>query len=187
MLKLTGINLNLGCGTNKTSCCINVDLDLSFKPDLVFNLKHPFPIKSSSVDRVFLVHVIEHLEECLHYDLLSDIYRILKFGGLFFVSYPEFVRCAQNYIDNTRGKREFWKHTIFGRQAHKSDYHYSLMNTDDLVDLLQEIGFENIKYKEELDKEVYNTMLVCYKGNPKMNWEDVLRQEIFENGTNSNG
>lgn len=170
--------LNLGCGQNKIEGCINIDVEESVKPDLVADFRRNLPYTDNDIDTVYLFHVIEHIEECHHRNILEEIYRVLKPNGLFYISYPEFVKVAQNYIDNKRGLRDFWKKVIYGRQLYKSDYHVALMDTKYFVQLLEEVGFHEIRHKPEHIDD-FNTVIRCSKGNKPQNYEDLVKCSIF--------
>src|SRR6266850_2009134 len=64
------------------------------------------------------------------------------------------------------------------RKLYPGDYHVTPMLTSDLIILLTNIGFKEIKFGPE-ENEDYNTFLVCYKGNKARSHEDLLREEIF--------
>jgi predicted SAM-dependent methyltransferase len=179
MEPLQGLNLNLGCGKSRIEGCVHIDVEPSCEPDLVLDfVSNPLPYDDSSVDRVFLFHVIEHIPEVRHYALLKEIRRVLKPEGTFWVSYPEFKVCALNYISNHRGQREFWKNTIYGLQRYPSDFHVALMDTDAFRNLLTEIGFQNIEARPEKN-ETYNTIVQCSKGEPMNSYEDLLVREVI--------
>eukprot|EP00936_MAST-01D_sp_MAST-1D-sp1_P000373 g373.t1 len=57
------LRLNLGCGSRKLPGFINIDADASVSPDMVLDLDRvpKWPFNSSSVARVELRHVLEHL------------------------------------------------------------------------------------------------------------------------------
>lgn len=156
------MKLNLGCGNNKIKDFVNVDTESSLKPDILADFLQPLPFKDETASEVCLFHTIEHIPEHYHSFVLNEVWRVLKLGGVFYISYPEFTLCAQNYIDNFQGKREFWKKTIYGRQLYKTDAHVALMNTEEFRLLLHQIGFTGIQCKAETD-EPYNTVVKAVK------------------------
>lgn len=167
--------LNLACGQNKIPGCINVDkyTTCDLRADL-FEL----PFSFGSVDTVYLFHAIEHFEEPKQVQILTKIWNILKPNGRFVISYPEFTKVAQNYINNYKGQRDFWKMTIYGRQLHEGDYHLSLMDTQFFVPLLKQIGFVDIQVSTEKE-ETYNTVVKCRKGQMPPTLDDVYRKIIW--------
>ena len=92
--------VNLGCGTiyiNK-SHWINLDFNSESKSVIKANLIKKIPLKNNSVDFVYSSHFIEHLENEDLNDLLNEIFRVLKPGGIFRVSTPNFEYLVKEYI-----------------------------------------------------------------------------------------
>ena len=60
------LKLNLGCGNNKYDGFLNVD---KFgEPDIKWDLeKFPWPWEDNSVDEIRIIHVLEHLGDCLQF------------------------------------------------------------------------------------------------------------------------
>jgi len=78
--------LNLGCGLDHIPGGVNVDIDKRFKPDLVLDLEQPLPFEDSSFDLVIAYHIFEHIHNFKQ--LMSELWRILKPGGLLKVKVP---------------------------------------------------------------------------------------------------
>lgn len=172
------LNLNLACGDSKIKDCINIDLNLTLKPDLCANAKF-LPFKNESIDNIIFSHAIEHIPEIQHEELLFEFRRVLKASGELLISYPEFKKVAQNYIDNAQGRRDFWKATIYGLQRYAGDYHVALMDSDYFKDFLREVGFDVVKLYSE-PHQPFNTVILCTKVAPLPTYVDVLRKEVFE-------
>lgn len=170
------MTLNLACGNNSIKGCINVDKFVD-KCDIKCDITN-LPFKDGSVDTVFLFHAIEHFEELKQIDLLKHIWQKLKPEGRLVLSYPEFTKCAQNYINNYKGMRDFWKATIYGRQLNPGDYHYTLMDSVFFKDLLAQLGYKNITVQPE-PNEPYNTVVKCQKGNLPITQEALYRKIIW--------
>jgi SAM-dependent methyltransferase len=170
---------NFGCGQNKISGAVNVDIEPSVKPDQIMDFTKPLPVETATADRVYFFHVIEHLPASCHEKILREFCRILKPEGIFIISYPEFAVCARNWLDNYHGQRDFWQATIYGRQLYPSDFHVALMHTPDFVETLKIVGFSPYEVKREPD-EFWNTVIKCSKAlSPMPTYEDVLKKEIF--------
>jgi predicted SAM-dependent methyltransferase len=171
------MTLNLGCGTRKIEGCINVD---TFgKPDVCANILH-LPFKSETIDKIYLFHTIEHIEDIKHYDLFMEFRRILKDNGELIISYPEFTKCAQNFIENKNGDRVFWGRTIYGRQSYPGDYHVALMYTPWFKNFLRDVGFNDIKDFPE-PGEPYNTVIKCKKDIRPLSLVERYKRDIFAN------
>ena len=84
--------LNLGCGDAKMEGAINVDYADLPTADMNFDLeKFPYPFEDSSVDEVHLYFVLEHLVKQM--EVIAEIYRILKPGGMFYIRVPHASGC----------------------------------------------------------------------------------------------
>lgn len=169
--------LNLGSGATRLEGCVNVDL-LEGSDVVLDILQLGTRFEKNSVERVFLFHTIEHIPESKHHTLVSQIWDVLVPGGKFVCSYPEFKICAKHYIDNYKGLREFWKATIYGRQAHPGDFHVTLMDTPFFVDYLRQEGFVDITFCPER-QESYNTVVKAYKGKRLRTKEEIYREQLF--------
>jgi len=159
------LKLNLGCGKNKIAGAINIDIEESCKPDLVHNFViHPLPYEDGSVDVIYFFHTIEHIPKKYHHTLFRELARVLKVDGTIYISYPEFVVIAQNFIDNKHGVRASWENMIYGRQLYETDYHLALMHTPTFIEFLKEFGFTKIAAAPENEMEYYNTAVRAVKG-----------------------
>lgn len=172
------LRLNLACGSSKIDGYINIDVEPSCKPDLVRDfVKDGLPYKDNTVAEVLLFHAIEHIQKRLHKQILGEIFRVLRPGGRFLISYPEFLKCVDNWKKNYRGMKDFWEATIHGRQLYPSDYHICIMHTDDFKLVLKECGFGNIEIKPE-PSEPFNTMICAVKGTKFIPYEEMLKQDM---------
>lgn len=79
--------LDLGCGAQKQYPG-NLGLDLFPTPevDVLADVSRVLPFADESVDRVFLVHILEHLIDFL--PLVDEVHRILRPDGVAFVLSP---------------------------------------------------------------------------------------------------
>lgn len=170
--------LNLGCGDNKIPDCLNVDINESLHPDQVLDFTKSLSYADETFENVLFFHTIEHIPKKYHPFILSEIRRVLKKNGYFYCSYPEFKKCAQNYIDNHKGQREFWEATIYGRQRDKFDYHVALMDTEIFSNLLRDVGLEPVAAWPEPD-EPYYTIVRCLRSKPLKTYEEVILEEVY--------
>lgn len=165
---LQPVKLNLGCGGQKAEGYINVDL---YNParDLTCDLtKFPYPFKDCSASEIVMNHVIEHLSWRLTERVLEEVYRILTPGGMFKISYPDFLECARNFVENKQGQREWWKQTIYGMQIDDGQYHKAPIVTDEIVDLMRSVGLKTTDIHSE-ESGGYNKLLTAVKVEP-LNW-----------------
>lgn len=168
------MRLNIGSGSEKLEGYLNID-PYSDEADSKHNflLLGSYPYVNNSVEEIVMYHCIEHIQERNHITFLNEFYRLLEPGGYLLISFPEFSKCAKNYIENYKGQRAFWKATIYGRQLHTGDYHISLMNSDEFRILLMQAGFENIEIRDE-PGEFWNTVVRCRKGRKLATYEEIV-------------
>lgn len=92
-----GIRLNLGCGSDIREGWLNCDkYPLDDRVMFVDLEKLPLPWKDNTIECIFLKGVLEHL--CMNpADLMLEIHRILKLGGVFEVFLP-FLQPQVNHV-----------------------------------------------------------------------------------------
>ena len=78
--------LDIGCKHAKLGS-VNLDIDLSVKPDLVGDVCN-LPLKDASFGAVISSEVIEHLPEGRETEALKEINRVLKKGGILILTTP---------------------------------------------------------------------------------------------------
>ncbi|MBL7753938.1 MAG: class I SAM-dependent methyltransferase [Chitinophagaceae bacterium] len=131
---LNGMVVDLGCGTKPyrhlfTSCSNYLGLDIEVsgntdskaEVDIYYDGK-TFPMESDSVDHVFSSETFEHifnLEE-----ILQEIHRVLKPGGLLLATCPF-----------------FWP-------EHEKPYDFARYSSFGLMHLLKKNGFEIVQYRK---------------------------------------
>lgn len=168
------MKLNVCCGNNKIAGYHNIDGSKSNNPDEVVDLLTEFKDGYKDIEEILFFHAIEHFEEKYHPQIIAMFWNALRPEGMLYVSYPEFRKVALNYINNFQGKKDFWKAAIYGLQRYPGDYHVSLMDTLELVELLKSCGFKNIEWRSEPNEE-YNTILRCQKGEIPLGYEDMFK------------
>jgi SAM-dependent methyltransferase len=84
---LAPVCLDLGCGDQKQyPGNIGVDVRHARDVDVVADLTDGIPVPDRAVDRVFAVHVLEHLIDFL--PLVDECHRVLRPGGVLHVLSP---------------------------------------------------------------------------------------------------
>ncbi len=172
------MKLNLGCGMNKLKGFVNVDKEPSCKPDRLCDFVHGnLPYKAGTVEEVVLFHTIEHIQKRFHKQILGEVFRVLKPGGTFLVSYPDFEKCAMNWISNHKGQRDFWEKTIYGRQLFPADFHVCAMHTPSFKLMLLESGFETVKTSNEKHND-FNAIVRAVKSTAFVNYETLCEEDM---------
>lgn len=84
------VTLDLGCGTRKVTGSIGVDCHPLSGVDIICDLDHfPYPFASDSVDRVYLNHVLEHLDDPVR--ALAEVWRISRRNALVDIRVPHYT------------------------------------------------------------------------------------------------
>ena len=76
------MKLNLGCGFRKMPGYINIDNRPEVSPDLVCDLTKGIPYKDSSIEHVRAVDFLEHIPIGKTVQMIEEIYRVLRPGGM---------------------------------------------------------------------------------------------------------
>lgn len=87
--------INFGCGPVKPSGWLNIDNDATFNPDRL-SVK---TIRSNSVDYIVAHHSLQCIDPRLFDDIMKDLYRVLKPGGILRVSIPDIIAAFDAYKD----------------------------------------------------------------------------------------
>jgi len=176
------MKINLGCGSTPLKDYINVDMDTledlrerypnrTFEDDLVieqwdiFNL----PVEDGTVDEVRADCLFEHLNFIDEKRAFYEVKRILKPGGVFEISVPDFDAIMELWLkakddwqdwfrdDDEAVKSEHWFGTyeysyknkwgyllacIFGSQNGDGQYHKNCYTTNKLLKIFKKLDFD---------------------------------------------
>jgi len=78
------IKINVGCGLRKLGDgFINIDNRVEVNPDLVCDVIEGLPFDDSSVDFVLANDFLEHIPLGKTVQVVTEIWRVLKLGGIF--------------------------------------------------------------------------------------------------------
>jgi SAM-dependent methyltransferase len=102
------------------------------------DLSRPIPLPDESVDRLLSEHFIEHIRENEIQALLAECYRVLKPGGLFRVSCPDYAN------PKDRPALEAGKDDVF--PGHVTLTHYALVKK-----IVQESPFTDYEFYQYWD------------------------------------
>lgn len=95
--------VNVGCGPFRAPGWTNFDvimapeLDPPIVPDLLGDLTHGLPLPDASVRRLYLGHVLEHLDWNQVGNALQEVKRVLAPDGEVLVTGPDVMRAIQMY------------------------------------------------------------------------------------------
>ncbi|HKW60247.1 MAG TPA: methyltransferase domain-containing protein [Candidatus Dormibacteraeota bacterium] len=145
------LKLNLGCGHTHLEGWVNVDYDVSTRPDLVWDLRRPIPFPDGSAVAVFHEHLLEHIPLWAAAPFMHECRRLLRPGGVLRVAVPDFGRYARDYC----GPRSLIESLRPGRPTallalYEMAYcyeHTSIWDEETLLTLFREVGFEDPEIK----------------------------------------
>ncbi len=151
--------LDIGCGSNFKDGWVHVDFfqtpRLKFwkkyppteSPDVETDLRYPLKCEDNSVDGVYSGHTIEHLFPSEAYQLLCEVFRILKPGCWLRINCPD----IEKYVNFYLGKELDPKFSKFKSGCEAictitQDYgHHSCWDEQLMTKALSNVGFMAIK------------------------------------------
>lgn len=146
------IFLNIGCGSNLIPNFLNVDFYgwKSSKGVFEHDLRKNLPFSSNRFEGIVTEHTIEHFYPNATIKLLTDVFRVLKPGGVLRIGVPDLDR----YLDFCAGKTP---HPQFSRYENgceaiwhltQNNLHLSVWNFEMLEKHLVAIGFKRVQKLE---------------------------------------
>jgi SAM-dependent methyltransferase len=103
-------NLNIGSGDRPVAGWINIDL---YPAEFAFDVRWGIPLRDSSVDRIYMAHVLEHFYfpgEAV--PILQDLRRVLRPGGVLRIVVPDLEKYFGAYVANDeqffRNRKSTW-------------------------------------------------------------------------------
>lgn len=115
-----------------------------------YDLKKRLPYEDASVDYVYTSHFLEHLERTDSRRLMSEVFRILKPGGLVRVVVPDLALGARQYVaaieadpDDANAANEFMDWLQLNRPELR-DPHLWMYDAGSLARMLSEVGFADV-------------------------------------------
>jgi len=155
---LKEVNLHLGCGGHYLDGWINVDnFDYerndssrnSSRYDLKMDVRK-LDVDNDSVDKMLLVHVIEHFVRWETIKLLHTFFHKLKPGGNLIMEHPDLDGCIAWYLNRKKsmqtplGDLNMGFTQFYGNQWDELDYetHRYVWTKGEMQQVLEEIGFE---------------------------------------------
>ena len=164
---LSLIQLNLGCGGRPIKEWINIDNfdyeknDSSrsgSKYDIKMDIRN-LDVQNGTVDKILLVHVIEHFVRWETINLVRHYYEKLKIGGQLIVEMPDLHQCIKIYLQGKNaphmktpiGNISIGRTQFYGNQWDELDYetHRYVWDINEFTTMLKSEGFKIIKADHE--------------------------------------
>lgn len=151
------VKLDIGAGGKKRPGFTSVDLANNWsgvQPDVVCDVTGPLPFPTDHADEVHAYHVLEHIQRFKAVDVLKEWTRVLKPGGLFVLELPCLDKIVATYahhlIDGTQPDNRMTIWGLYGDPGYKNEemMHKWCWGIQELGDVLQEIGLEDLKFEK---------------------------------------
>ena len=136
--------VHIGCGKKNSPEFINVDARPFAHVHIVTDDITSLPdFSDGTVDLVYMCHILEHIKRNDLKDVLSEMKRVLKDGGVLRLSVPDFDKLIDVYNDSGKDINTISRQ-LMGGQDNEYNIHYSVFNHQRLSELLKEVGFKKI-------------------------------------------
>jgi predicted SAM-dependent methyltransferase len=164
---MTDIKLNLGCGGHHMEGWINVDnydyeSDDSSRSGATYDLKmdiRALDVEDRSVQRILIVHVLEHFVRWEAVEMLQHYFSKLCPGGLLMIEQPDLDACIDWYqkgsnaphISTPLGSKNMGFTQFYGNQWDRLDYetHRYVWTKAELRETLESIGYKVLHLSNE--------------------------------------
>ena len=138
------ILIHLGCGDVDDSRYINVDTRPGWHihhAESIENVAKIFP--ENYADLIYACMVLEHVSYLKLPEVIKNLYKLLKKGGILRVTVPNFDVILEMYKD-TKSIKDITP-PLMGGQGYASNFHYSVFNEKFLKELFIESGFKETR------------------------------------------
>jgi predicted SAM-dependent methyltransferase len=137
--------LHIGCGKVNSPEFINVDAlpypHVHIVTDRITELAQ---FADGTVDLVYMCHILEHIRTPRVLEVLNEMRRMLKVGGVLRLSVPDFDRLIDVYRE-AGGDLDAIRMQLMGGQESDYNTHYGVFNHRSLSNLLHEAGFRTVQ------------------------------------------
>ncbi len=141
------MKLNLGCNTWIIKGYTNIDFHQYPGVDIVSDVSKLGMFKDETVDVIRASHILEHFRYGDTKRVLDEWRRVLKLGGLLYLSVPSWERAIEIYKKG--GLQEWLIYFLYGDQTEEGNYHYTVYDFQRLCRVLGLSGFTDVS---EIDK-----------------------------------
>lgn len=187
--------MNLGCGDRYLPGWVNVDF-VSYSNDVIkHNLLQPLPFENSNFDAVYSSHVLEHFSRAEADNFVSEIYRVLKPGGIVRIVVPDLERFARGYLDCLNDFR------IDENEYSKANYEWSVIELldqmvrvkgggemlelwcrDNLINeqyITERLGHEFSRFRKYLETNPVEAKKMLRKDTGRSGFRFRIKQKLF--------
>jgi predicted SAM-dependent methyltransferase len=137
--------LHIGCGPIQSPEFINVDAAPFAHVHIVSDdIGHLSDFATGTVDLVYMCHILEHFKKPVLKQVLIEMHRILKAGGILRLSVPDFDRLLEVYAEADRDADAI-SLQLMGGQDSPYNIHYSIFTQRSMSALLRQAGFVEVQ------------------------------------------
>ena len=133
------MKLHLGCGLDRRSGYVNVDVRANVRPDRVMDVRDLSSIRDDSVEEILARDVLEHVGWREVDDVLAGWFRVLMPGGTLYLQLPNLRYLADRYL--TTGNTTEFVLWLYGGQDYPENSHRCGFDKDSLRAALRCAGF----------------------------------------------
>jgi predicted SAM-dependent methyltransferase len=126
---------------------LNVDVRPMPKVDIVADITERFPFEDGQVDEIFSCGTLEHFYTGTVIQVLKEMCRVLKPGGLITVGVPNGETILADFKEGTMPFEQFNQYIYGSVQADSNPYnvHRSLWTPKRMEDALKQAGFTAVE------------------------------------------
>jgi predicted SAM-dependent methyltransferase len=139
--------IHLGCGDNIIEGYTNCDIRPRPGVDVVCDISDKLPFPKDAADEVLVIDCLEHIRPAKIMRVLSEIYRVLKPGGLFIAEVPNIRMQARAWLETDTCKdTEWFSRAVHGGQDYPENTHYLIFDEPRLRFLLSSLVFRDVVF-----------------------------------------
>ncbi|MBD6614826.1 methyltransferase domain-containing protein [Komarekiella sp. 'clone 1'] len=144
--------LHLGCGRKILEEYVNIDIFPAPGVDLVCDINEGIPFEDNSFSEALAVDFIEHIQPTKAINLMNEVYRVLKPGGIFRIHVPEAPGITA-YQDPTHTC--FWNEESFSYYIHQ---HYRREKYGIYYGIIAKFKLISLKRKRHMWQKFFNNL-----------------------------
>lgn len=149
------VYIHLGCGEISSPEFINVDTRFFSHIHHKHEVEYLPMFRNDFADLIYASHVLEHISMLKLKEVLIEWKRVLKPKGVLRLSVPDFERIIDIYNSNNKNIECIWM-PLLGSQEYKENSHFSVFNFSFIKNLLNEVGFSEIRVWDPVTVDNHN-------------------------------
>lgn len=144
------IKLHIGCKGSSIPGFKRLDVVQWGDVDFVRDAKDLSCFQNGEVEEIYASHILEHFPSKETQSVLNEWARVLKRGGIAYISVPDFDRAVDFYLAVGRFFSQYIQDWLHGGQHYEKDVHLRSFTFPILSHLMSEAGFSRIDRLEFL-------------------------------------